>query len=96
MNKKHKYHHKDHITTTTTTTPLTTTTTSTTTPPQRREVMVCAPTGSGKTMAFAIPLLHLLHQHDPSGFRSLILTPTHELALQVFMLITSYYIFCIN
>lgn len=50
---------------------------------QRREVMACAPTGSGKTAAFIIPILHNLKQHSTKGFRALILAPTRELAKQV-------------
>ena len=43
-----------------------------------------APTGSGKTAAFALPVLRALHaQPEPVGTRALVLTPTRELALQV-------------
>jgi ATP-dependent RNA helicase DDX52/ROK1 len=52
-----------------------------------RDVMGIAPTGSGKTAAFALPLLALLQGHDAAsaalgGPRALILTPTKELAGQ--------------
>jgi ATP-dependent RNA helicase DDX52/ROK1 len=50
---------------------------------QRREVMACAPTGSGKTAAFIIPILHHLKQHSTKGFRALVLAPSRELAKQV-------------
>ncbi|HSV48537.1 MAG TPA: DEAD/DEAH box helicase [Ramlibacter sp.] len=45
-----------------------------------------APTGSGKTAAFALPLLQLLQQdrpHTPRRVRALVLVPTRELAAQV-------------
>ncbi len=47
----------------------------------------CAQTGSGKTAAFALPLLQLLQQdgttHLPRRVRALVLVPTRELAAQV-------------
>ncbi len=49
----------------------------------RREVLVCAPTGSGKTAAYLIPLLHLLGSHRKKGCRAIIVAPTRELALQI-------------
>ena len=42
-------------------------------------VMGCAQTGSGKTAAFALPMLHLLSQ-DPYGVFAVVLTPTRWLA----------------
>lgn len=49
-----------------------------------RDVLGCAQTGTGKTAAFAVPILqHLQNDPNPSGIRSLILTPTRELALQI-------------
>lgn len=42
-----------------------------------------SPTGTGKTLCFALPILHSLVQ-DPVGGHSLILTPTRELALQLY------------
>ncbi len=54
----------------------------------RKDVLGCAQTGTGKTAAFAIPIIQLLSQDNrpTSGkrvIRSLILTPTRELALQI-------------
>jgi len=56
---------------------------------QRRDLLGCAQTGTGKTAAFAIPLLQLLAedkqpvQRFPKPIRALILTPTRELAIQI-------------
>jgi len=47
-----------------------------------RDCIGSAHTGSGKTVAFAIPILQSL-SHDPSGPYALILTPTRELAFQI-------------
>ncbi|XP_069766461.1 probable ATP-dependent RNA helicase DDX52 [Narcine bancroftii] len=47
-----------------------------------REILACAPTGSGKTLGFCIPLLTCLKQPMNKGFRALILSPTRELASQ--------------
>jgi superfamily II DNA/RNA helicase len=55
-------------------------------PFQRREILACAPTGSGKTAAFLIPVLHHLKEPRNKGFRALILAPTRELAQQVMIL----------
>ena len=50
-----------------------------------RDVLGCAQTGTGKTCAFAAPILQRLSAGHPAGrpIRSLILTPTRELALQI-------------
>lgn len=47
-----------------------------------RDVLGCAQTGSGKTAAFALPILHNLSK-DPYGPYALVLTPTRELAFQI-------------
>lgn len=53
-----------------------------------RDVLGCAQTGTGKTAAFALPILQRLHRSRPQGggrpIRALILTPTRELAIQIF------------
>lgn len=46
------------------------------------DVVASARTGSGKTAAFAIPILQLLSE-DPFGVFALVLTPTRELAFQI-------------
>ncbi len=54
-----------------------------------RDLLGCAQTGTGKTAAFALPILQLLHNKQNSGkkvyasIKCLILTPTRELAIQI-------------
>lgn len=53
-----------------------------------RDLLGCAQTGTGKTAAFAIPMLQLLskpyaHKPGQKHIRALILTPTRELAIQI-------------
>jgi ATP-dependent RNA helicase RhlE len=48
-----------------------------------RDVIGSAQTGTGKTAAFALPILSILGQHSAGGPRALILEPTRELAAQV-------------
>jgi len=52
---------------------------------QGRDVLGCAQTGTGKTCAFAAPILQRLNKNKVSGrpIRALILTPTRELAIQI-------------
>lgn len=49
------------------------------------DIIGCAQTGTGKTGAFAIPLLQLLAEKPATArnIRALILTPTRELAIQI-------------
>lgn len=47
-----------------------------------RDVVGLAQTGSGKTGAFALPILQSLLD-EPQGYHSLILSPTRELAMQI-------------
>ena len=49
------------------------------------DMIGCAQTGTGKTASFAIPILQLLHQNPKQGkaIRTLIITPTRELAVQI-------------
>ena len=49
---------------------------------QWRDVIAKAPTGTGKTFAFGIPMLEHIDTEDP-GIQGLILAPTRELALQI-------------
>ncbi len=48
-----------------------------------RDVLATAMTGSGKTAAFLLPLLHRLMDRSRGTTRALVLTPTRELAAQV-------------
>jgi ATP-dependent RNA helicase RhlE len=53
-----------------------------------RDLIGCAQTGTGKTAAFAIPIIHQLHRivgssKKPKEIRALIVTPTRELAVQI-------------
>jgi ATP-dependent RNA helicase RhlE len=54
---------------------------------ERRDLLACAQTGTGKTAAFALPLLHHISENPRRtfrrGVRHLVLTPTRELAGQV-------------
>ena len=50
----------------------------------RRDLLAGAPTGSGKTLAFVLPTLQLLKRHQKHGFRAVIVSPTRELAQQIF------------
>eukprot|EP01133_Synstelium_polycarpum_P015447 gene15447-18325_t len=47
-----------------------------------RDILASAKTGSGKTAAFALPILSLLSE-DPYGVFAIVLTPTRELAVQI-------------
>ncbi len=54
----------------------------------RKDLLGCAQTGTGKTAAFALPILQILHQEKatqrgPKQIKALILTPTRELAIQI-------------
>lgn len=48
-----------------------------------RDLLACAQTGSGKTAAFLLPILHQLIEKKRGTTRALILTPTRELAAQI-------------
>ena len=61
----------------------------------KKDLLGCAQTGTGKTAAFAIPILqHLANAHNPDNYRrtikSLIITPTRELAIQIADSFTTY------
>ena len=48
-----------------------------------KDLLACASTGSGKTAAFSLPILHKLIARPRRTTRALIVTPTRELALQI-------------
>jgi ATP-dependent RNA helicase RhlE len=48
-----------------------------------RDILACAMTGSGKTAAFVLPILHRLSGKPRRTTRALVLTPTRELAAQI-------------
>ncbi|MDR0906108.1 MAG: DEAD/DEAH box helicase, partial [Oscillospiraceae bacterium] len=54
-----------------------------------RDLLGCAQTGTGKTAAFAVPILQTLYNNPSVGangrrkLRALVLTPTRELAIQI-------------
>jgi ATP-dependent RNA helicase RhlE len=53
-----------------------------------KDLLGCAQTGTGKTAAFAIPLLQILYneqrnEKEPCTIKALIMTPTRELAIQI-------------
>lgn len=49
---------------------------------QGRDIIGLAQTGTGKTAAFVLPILHRLRKNPQDGIRSLIISPTRELAEQ--------------
>src|SRR4030066_1514340 len=62
----------------------------------RNDLLGCAQTGTGKTAAFAVPILqHLFLDHKTTSnnqrkIRALIITPTRELAIQISDSFTAY------
>lgn len=59
-----------------------------------KDLLGCAQTGTGKTAAFAIPTLQLLYNSNRNAsknkIQALILTPTRELAIQIYESVQSY------
>ena len=60
-----------------------------------RDILGCAQTGTGKTAAFVLPILHRLAGYEAAGrprqgIKALVLTPTRELAKQVEEAVRSY------
>ncbi|MGF1572474.1 MAG: DEAD/DEAH box helicase [Sumerlaeia bacterium] len=55
-----------------------------------RDVLGQSKTGTGKTAAFVLPILHQLYPKPESRFRVLILAPTRELAYQIFAEMNSF------
>ena len=63
---------------------------------QKRDLLGCAQTGTGKTAAFVLPILQLMHEEKRNNgqtqqpIKGLILTPTRELAIQIGESIRAY------
>ncbi len=60
---------------------------------QGKDVLASAQTGTGKTAGFTLPLLHILSENPKEKYRpirALILTPTRELAAQVYTNVREY------
>ena len=56
-----------------------------------KDVLAQSQTGSGKTAAFAFPILqNLIDDNNPGNIKTLVLTPTRELAIQVADTISQY------
>lgn len=60
-----------------------------------RDIVGCAQTGTGKTAAFAVPILQTIYQgktnlRELRAIKSLILTPTRELAVQIGECLAAY------
>ena len=48
-----------------------------------KDILATAQTGTGKTLAFLVPIIERLLEHKPTGVTALVLVPTRELAMQV-------------
>ncbi len=49
-----------------------------------QDIIACAQTGTGKTAAFLIPVLHHIMKGEPKeGIRAVVIVPTRELAIQI-------------
>jgi len=62
---------------------------------EKRDILGCAQTGTGKTAAFAVPIIQLLHENKglrkgKRSIKALIVTPTRELAIQIGESFSSY------
>jgi len=51
---------------------------------EKRDIISCAETGSGKSLAFIIPLLSLIKRGNEEGLKAIVLVPTRELAIQLY------------
>lgn len=50
---------------------------------QKQDIMACAQTGTGKTAAYLLPLMHHLETNRQNKIKALILAPTRELTQQI-------------
>lgn len=49
----------------------------------RKDIMACSQTGSGKTVAFLLPIIELIISKKLKGLQALIICPTRELCMQI-------------
>lgn len=54
---------------------------------RERDLCVCSPTGSGKTLSFALPIVQLLSTRVLRRLRALVVLPTRDLAVQVLIIL---------
>ncbi|WP_194775668.1 DEAD/DEAH box helicase [Pararhodonellum marinum] len=59
-----------------------------------KDLIACAQTGTGKTAAFILPILHKIAQSGSTKLNTLILAPTRELAIQIDQQIQGFAYFC--
>lgn len=57
---------------------------------RERDLCVCSPTGSGKTLSFALPIVQLLSTRVLRRLRALVVLPTRDLAVQVLSMLCKY------
>ena len=50
---------------------------------ENRDLIACAQTGTGKTAAFILPILHKLTGKPDTSIDTLVVVPTRELAIQI-------------
>ncbi len=50
---------------------------------KKRDILACAQTGTGKTAAFILPVLHHLSEKASNKTRCVVIAPTRELAIQI-------------
>jgi superfamily II DNA/RNA helicase len=50
---------------------------------ENKDLLACAQTGTGKTAAFILPVLHKIVEEKSTGVNTLVIVPTRELAIQI-------------
>ncbi len=50
---------------------------------ENKDLLACAQTGTGKTAAFILPILHKIMEGKTKGINTLVIVPTRELAMQI-------------
>ncbi|HBK89578.1 MAG TPA: ATP-dependent RNA helicase, partial [Cytophagales bacterium] len=61
---------------------------------QNKDIIACAQTGTGKTAAYILPVLHKIINTDHRHLNTLIIAPTRELAQQIDQQIEGFAYFC--